>query len=94
VPALLWVFERASVFLLLCWCTVVPLLLGVTRLADLARRKPLLLDNRQLPVLAVAAAAHPAACTAVHSCTLCAVAVPPHTPATHQQLQDKVQTNI
>jgi hypothetical protein len=52
----MWVLEHASVFLLLCWCTVVPLLLGVTRLADVARKKPLLLDNRQLPALAVAAA--------------------------------------
>ena len=81
-------------FLLLCWCTVVPLLLGVTRLADVAGRKPLLLDNRQLHALALAAAVHPAACTAMHSCTLCALAVPPQKPATHQQLQDEVQTNI
>jgi len=51
------VLEHTSVFLLLCWVLVVPLLLGVTRVADVARKRWLLpLDGKQLPCLAVAAA--------------------------------------
>lgn len=53
----MWALEHASVFLLLCWVTVVPLLLGVTRAADVAKRRWLVaLANKQLPWLAVAAA--------------------------------------
>lgn len=51
------VLEHTSVFLLLCWVLVVPLLLGVTRVADVARKRWLLpLDGKQLPCMAVAAA--------------------------------------
>lgn len=53
----MWVLEHASVFLLLCWLVVVPLLLGVTRAAHVAKRSWLQpLQASQLPWLAAAAA--------------------------------------
>lgn len=51
------VLEHASVFLLLCWVLVVPLMLGLTRAADVARKRWLLpVPSKQLPWIAAAAA--------------------------------------
>jgi hypothetical protein len=53
----MWVLEHASVNLLLCWLLVVPLLLGVTRAAHVAKSSWLQpLQASQLPWLAAAAA--------------------------------------
>jgi hypothetical protein len=71
----MWVLEHSSVYLLLCWLLVVPLLLGVTRAAHVAKRSWLVpLQASQLPWLAAAAAGlgetaylcRP--CLSVHSC--------------------------
>lgn len=52
----MWVLEHSSVFLLCCWVTVVPLLLGASRAADVARTRWLLPESgKQLPWLAAAA---------------------------------------